>query len=60
MFEAARALRETGAHVLALAVEGGAETPPEVVAASDVVVAQGQVGQLLALIAAELAGPPQP
>ena len=60
MFQAARALRETGAHVLALAVEGGPETRPEVVAASDVVVAQGQVGQLLALIAAELAGPPQP
>ena len=60
MFEAATALRAKGVHVLALAVEGGAETPPEVVAASDVVVAQGQVGQLLALIAAELAGPPQP
>ena len=61
MFEAAHSSSgETGVHVLALAVEGGAETPPEVVAASDVVVAQGQVGQLLALIAAELAGPPQP
>ena len=60
MFQAATALRETGAHVLALAVEGGAETPPEVVAASDAVVAQGQVGQLLALLAAELAGPPPP
>ena len=60
MFEAATALRETGAHVLALAVEGGAETSPDVVAASDAVVTQGQVGQLLALLAAELAGPPPP
>ena len=60
MFEAATALRAKGVHVLTLAVEGGAETPPEVVAASDAVVAQGQVGQLLALLAAELAGPPPP
>ena len=60
MFEAATVLREKGAHVLTLAVEGGAETPPEVVAASDAVVVQGQVGQLLALLAAELGGPPPP
>ena len=60
MFEAATVLRAKGVHVLALAVEGGAETPPEVVAASDAVVVQGQVGQLLALLAAELAGPPPP
>ena len=60
MFEAATALRAKGAHVLTLAVEGGAEMPPEVVAASDAAVVQGQVGQLLALLAAELAGPPPP
>ena len=40
MFEAARALRAGGAQALAVAVAGGAETPPEVVAAADAVVAQ--------------------
>ena len=58
MFEAARALRAGGAHTLAVAVAGGAETPPEVVAAAGVVVAQEQVGEMLALFADELAGPP--
>ena len=60
MFEAATALRAEGAHVLALAVEGGAETPPEVVAAGDAVVAQAQVGELLALLADELTQSPSP
>ena len=51
MFEAARALRVGGARTLSLAVEGGAETPPEVVAAADAVVAQEQVAAILALLA---------
>lgn len=51
MFEAARALRDAGARTLSLAVEGGAETPPEVVAAADAVVAQEQVAGILALLA---------
>ncbi len=58
MLEAARALRAEGAQVLALAVGGGVETPPEVVAAGDTVVAQGQVGEVLSLLADERAGPP--
>ncbi len=57
MFEAARALRAGGAQALAVAVAGGAETPPEVVAAADAVVAQEEVGELLAFLADELAGP---
>ena len=57
MLEAARALRAEGVRALALAVEGGAETPPAVVAAGDAVVAQGQVADVLSLLADELAGP---
>lgn len=56
MFEAAGAFRAEGATVLLLAVEGGAETPPEVVAAADALVAQGEVGELLALLGDELSG----
>ena len=58
MFEAAAALRAGGANVLALAVEGGAETPPEVAAAGDLAVAQGAVAGALALLADALAPPP--
>lgn len=58
MFEAAAALRAGGAHVLALAVEGGVETPPEVTAAADLAVAQREVAGVLALLADALAPPP--
>ncbi|MXW27038.1 MAG: hypothetical protein F4Z77_12210, partial [Dehalococcoidia bacterium] len=60
MLEAARALEAEGAHGLALAVAGGAETPPEVVSAADAVVEQGQVGELLAYLAELVMGPPSP
>ena len=60
MFEAAHALRDGGTHALALAVEGGAETPPEVVAAADAVVAQAQVAAILAFLAGEVGSPPSP
>ena len=60
MLEAARALRAEGVRALALAVEGGAETPPGLVAAGDTVVAQAQVGELLALLAGALPAPPPP
>ncbi len=58
MLQAARALESKGAQALALAVAGGAETPAEVVAAAGAVVEQGQVVELLAFLADELAGPP--
>jgi len=58
MFEAARTVRGGGLPALTIAVEGGAETPPEVVAAADAVVDQEQVTGILALLADELAGPP--
>lgn len=55
MFEGARAW---GGHVLVLAIEGGSETPAEVVATADVVVDQEQVGEVLALLADALADAP--
>jgi len=58
MFEAATALRPQGARVLVLAVAGGLETPPEVVAAADAVVGQEQVGDVLAFLAEALPDPP--
>ena len=57
MFEAAAALRAGGAHVLALAVEGGAETPPEVTAAADLALRHREVAGVLALLADALAPP---
>lgn len=58
MFEAAAGLREQGADVLVLAVEGASETPPEVVGAGDALVDQEQVGEVLALLAEMLPKPP--
>ena len=55
MFEAAQAW---GGRELVLAVEGGSETPPEVVGAADAVVDQEQVGEVLALLAEMLPKPP--
>ena len=55
MFEAARA---RGGHVVVLAIAGGSETPPEVVAAADAVLDQEQVGEVLALLVDSLADPP--
>ena len=55
MFEAAQA---RGRHVVVLAIAGGSETPPEVVAAADAVVEQEQVGKVLALLAEAFADPP--
>ena len=57
MLEAARALRGEGLHVLALAIEGGVETPPEVVAAGDAVIGQPQVEGVVALLAGALGSP---
>ncbi len=58
MFHAARDLRAQGADVLVVAVAGGADAPAEVAATGDVVVAQGEVGALLALLAGEAPRPP--
>ncbi len=57
MFEAAAAFRPEGDQVLVLAVAGGSETPPEVVAAADAVVGQEQVGDVLAFLAEALPDP---
>ncbi len=57
MLEAAHALRGEGLLVFALAIEGGTETPPEVVAASDAVVGQEQVEGVIALLAGALGSP---
>ncbi len=57
MLEAARALRAEGLLVFALAIEGGTETPPEVVAAGDAVVGQEQVEGVIALLAGALDSP---
>ncbi len=57
MFEVARTIGHAGARALSLGVAGGAETPPEVVAAADAVVPQGQVAAILALLADALAAP---
>lgn len=51
MFRALGELRAKGARTLALGVAGGAETPPEVVAACDALVEQTDVTALLALLA---------
>ncbi len=53
MLRAARRLRAKGACVLALAVAGGAETPPDVIAAADRSLEQEQVAELLARLADE-------
>ncbi|MCY3602344.1 MAG: trehalose-phosphatase [Chloroflexi bacterium] len=55
MFEAAR---DFGGRVLVLAIEGGTETPLEVVTAANAVVDQGQVDEVLALVVQALADPP--
>ncbi len=57
MLEAARDLAGEGLHVLALAIEGGVETPPEVVAAGDAVIGQEQVEGVIRLLAGTLGSP---
>ena len=57
MLETARDLAGEGLHVLALAIEGGVETPPEVVAAGDAVIGQEQVEGVIALLAGTLGSP---
>lgn len=56
MFHALHTLRDDGARTLALGVAGGAETPPEVVAACDALLDQPDVTAALALLADALDG----
>ena len=58
MLEAAAALRGEGLQALALAVDGGPETPSEVLAAADAVISQENVGDLLAFLADQLGSTP--